>query len=120
MQQLQQNIRTYETDKPLNAAEMQAILGVADSLLKKSSLPCTACRYCVSHCPMELDIPALIELYNEHSFTGGGFLAPMLLETMPEDKRPTACIACQSCEAVCPQQIKISEMMADFAAKLKG
>ena len=67
---------------------------------------------------MQLDIPSLLALYNEHCFTGGGFIAPMVVSTLPEDKRPSACIACRSCEAVCPQQIKISEAMADFAAKV--
>ena len=70
--------------------------------------------------PEQLDIPALLELYNEHCFTGGGFLAPMALMAVPEDKHPDACIGCRSCEAVCPQQIKISEAMADFAAKLNS
>ncbi|WP_243134621.1 4Fe-4S binding protein [Murimonas intestini] len=35
-----------------------------------------------------------------------------------EGKRPNACIGCRSCEAVCPQQIKISESMEDFTKKL--
>ena len=69
--------------------------------------------------PKGLDIPELIKLYNEHSFTGGGFIAPMLIGTLPEEKRPGACIGCRSCERVCPQQIKISEMMKDFAARLQ-
>lgn len=42
----------------------------------------------------------------------------MALMAVPEDKRPQACLGCRSCEAVCPQGIKISEAMADFAAKL--
>ena len=29
------------------------------------------------------------------------------------------CIACGSCESVCPQGIKISDVMASFSAKLK-
>ena len=70
--------------------------------------------------PERLDIPKLISLYNEHSFTGGGFIAPMVLGTLPEEKRPTACVGCRSCEAVCPQQIKISEAMSDFSARLKA
>ncbi|HJF95071.1 MAG TPA: 4Fe-4S binding protein, partial [Lachnoclostridium phocaeense] len=45
---------------------------------------------------------------------------PMVVSTLPEDKRPSACIGCRSCEAVCPQQIKISEAMADFTERLKG
>ena len=119
-QQMQENIAVFEEDKPLDEKEMAALLEVADRMGKKIALPCTACHYCVSHCPKGLDIPALLELYNEHCFTGGGFIAPMALMAVPEDKRPDACIGCRSCEAVCPQQIKISEAMADFSARLQG
>ncbi len=119
VEQMKANIETFETDKPLNEKEMRALLSIADGMLN-GTLPCTACHYCVSHCPKELDIPNLLELYNEHSFTGGGFIAPMALSAVPEEKWPSACIGCRSCEKVCPQQIKISEAMADFAAKLKG
>lgn len=118
-EQMKANIETFETDKPLNEKEMRALLSIADGMLN-GTLPCTACHYCVSHCPKGLDIPNLLELYNEHSFTGGGFIAPMALSAVPEEKWPSACIGCRSCEKVCPQQIKISEAMADFAAKLKG
>ncbi len=118
MTQLRENLHTFETDEPLNTQEMEALLSVADGLLG-AALPCTACHYCVSHCPQGLEIPRLLSLYNEHCFTGGGFLAPMALSAEPEDKRPGACIGCRSCEAVCPQQIQISEAMADFAKKLK-
>lgn len=115
--QLKDNIKTFETDSPLSAEEMEKLLAVADGMLN-GVLACTACHYCVSHCPKGLDIPALLKLYNEHSFTGGGFIAPMALKAVPEEKHPSACIACRSCEAVCPQQLKISEAMKDFAAKL--
>jgi predicted aldo/keto reductase-like oxidoreductase len=118
MEQMAENIRTFEEDKPLNEQEMETLLGIASEMVKKIALPCTACRYCVSHCPQGLDIPSLLALYNEHCFTGGGFIAPMALSAVPEEKRPTACIGCRSCEAVCPQQIRISEAMADFAQRL--
>ena len=120
MEQLVANIATFEEDKPLTNAEMEALLAVAKEMTRKIALPCTACHYCVSHCPQGLDIPRLLELYNEHCFTGGGFIAPMALAAVPEDKLPGACLGCRSCEAVCPQQIKISEAMADFAQKLRG
>ncbi len=117
-EQMMQNIHTFETDAPLNEQEKETLLSVADRMVKQIVLPCTACHYCVSHCPQGLDIPELLALYNEHSFTQGGFIAPMAMAAIPEDKRPSACIGCRSCEAVCPQQIKISEAMADFAEKL--
>ena len=119
MEQMQENIRTYGEDKPLNKKEMDTLMGIAEDMVKKNVVPCTACHYCVDHCTQGLDIPRLLELYNEHAFTGGGFIAPMALSAIPEDKHPDACVGCRSCEAVCPQQIKISEVMADFVARLK-
>ena len=118
MEQMQENIRTFEEEKPLTSQEMETLLAIAGNMVQKIALPCTACRYCVSHCPQGLDIPSLLALYNEHCFTDGGFIAPMALSALPEDKQPGACIGCGSCEAVCPQQIKIPDAMADFAKKL--
>lgn len=114
--QLQDNIRTFEERRVLKQEEREVLFDVAKNMIQKTALPCTGCHYCTSHCPRGLDIPGLLALYNEHSFTGGGFIAPMALGAMPEDKKPSACIGCRSCEAVCPQQIKISEAMADFSA----
>ncbi|MCM1235335.1 MAG: aldo/keto reductase, partial [Ruminococcus flavefaciens] len=118
LRQLQENICTFEEERPLDEEEMDALLGIADKMLQKNTLACTSCRYCVSHCPKGLNIPWLLEMYNEHCFTGGGFIAPMALMSLGQDKLPSACVGCRSCEAVCPQQIKVSEAMADFTQKL--
>ena len=117
-EQLQKNLATFDESKPLNEEEMEALMEIADRMLSVNTVPCTACHYCVSHCPMELDIPHLLSLYNEHAYSGGGFIAPMALSALADDKKPSACIACRSCEEVCPQQIKISEVMSDFAGRL--
>jgi len=118
MEQLQDNIHTFETEKPLNEEEMKTLLDIAYRM--SNGVPCTACHYCTSHCPKGIEIPAMIKLYNEHIFTGGGFIAPMALKAVPEEKQPSACIGCRSCEAVCPQQIKVSEVLADFVKKLNA
>ena len=119
-EQLKANLETFRTEEPLNDAEWKTLLSMAEDMTKNNTVPCTACHYCTSHCPQELDIPTLLNLYNEHAFTGGGFIAPMALSAIPQDKQPTACIGCRSCEAVCPQQIYISEVMADFSKRLQG
>ncbi len=118
-EQLKENIATYESEKPLNEKEISTLFAMGKAMTEKKTLPCTSCRYCVSHCPQGLNIPRLIELYNEHIYTGGGFIAPMALSSLPEDKKPSACLGCGACEAVCPQTIKISEMMSDFSEKTK-
>jgi predicted aldo/keto reductase-like oxidoreductase len=116
MEQLKANIETWKEDKPLSEHEIEELLSIADEETKKGGLPCTGCHYCTSHCPKKLPIPELIALYNEHRLTGGGFIAPMAVGSMPEEKRPANCIGCRSCEQVCPQRIKISEMMKDFTS----
>ena len=115
-EQMRDNLHTFETDRPLAPQELEALRELTEEMLQV--VPCTACLYCVSDCPQGLDIPRLLELYNEHHFTGGGFIAPMVLMSVPQEKHPSACVGCRSCEAVCPQQIKISEALADFAQKL--
>ena len=107
--QMKANIDTFAWD---------ALLALGRQMTSPTALACTGCRYCVSHCPQGLDIPHLLSLYNEHTFTGGGFLAPMALSAIPKDKQPSACVGCRSCEAVCPQQLKISEALADFCTIL--
>ena len=118
LEQLKANIATFQEDRPLSQGELDGLLAAAQDMIGKTALPCTACHYCVSHCPKGLDIPTLLSLYNEHVFTGGGFLAPMALSALPKGKRPSDCIGCRSCEKVCPQGLKISEAMADFTARL--
>ena len=55
--QMQANVQTFEQDKPLTQPEMDTLLDMARGMFSKTALPCTACHYCVSHCPQGLDIP---------------------------------------------------------------
>lgn len=119
MQQLSENIATYGECKPLSELEFNTLLRIADEMTSKDSVPCTACKYCVSYCPQGLNIPWLLELYNEYNYSDGGFIANMALSALDESKKPSACVGCRSCEEVCPQRIKISEALANFAEKTK-
>ncbi len=119
MEQLKANVKTYEENRPLNDEEMQVILGIADEMIARTAVPCTACHYCVTHCPMKLDIPFLLKLYNEAMVAGSGdFIAPMALASLDADKQPESCINCHSCEKVCPQTIHIPEELKKFAVKM--
>lgn len=115
MQQLQENIAIFSETKPLNGEETQALFAIAGKLTAKNTLNCTNCRYCVDYCPMELNIPALIKLYNKHIYTGSDIPAADL----GEEKHPEACVTCGKCAKVCPQKIKIPQMMYELSCKLK-
>lgn len=115
MEQLKENVHTFTEEKPVTEEEMKALMEAADSM--HDSLPCTACRYCVTHCPKGLDIPVLLSLYNDTKFNNT-IITQMAVDAMPEEKHPSACIGCKSCEAVCPQQLSIAAAMTDFSDRL--
>ncbi len=117
MEQLKQNIATCNESKPLNESEMNALLAVAEGM--KNSIPCTACGYCLEGCPMHINIPAMLELYNEMRFSPAMIISARI-ESLPEEEKPTSCIGCGACAAICPQQLDIPKHLADFAEGLKS
>lgn len=114
--QMEDNVRTFEDRRPLTDQEEKVLLDIAKSMY--GAVPCTACRYCCDGCPMGLDIPMLLKLYNEAKFSPN-FNIGMRVEALPEDKRPAACVGCGQCARVCPQNIDIPAALADLNEVLK-
>ena len=117
MQQLSENLETFSTEAPLNEAEWQALLEIADDMIAKKTLPCTSCRYCTPYCAQQLDIPQMIKLYNAQMYPEHAGEVRAEIAAMSEEQKPSSCIGCQACESVCPQNIKISEMMAEMTKR---
>ena len=115
-EQLEDNIKTFSNDKPLSEMEIETLYEIAEGL--KKSVPCTGCRYCVKDCPMGLDIPMLLEIYNDLAYAPGVNTASKV-EFMPEEKQPTACIGCGACVRNCPQNIDIPTKLAELSEMLK-
>ncbi len=119
MAQLEDNLAIFAEDKPLNEKETALLFDIATDMRSAGTLPCTACHYCTEHCPQGLDIPRLLELYNEELLNKGSWVPVFGLMTIEKDKKPSDCLACRSCEEVCPQQLKIADALKDFAARVK-
>ena len=115
MEQMIDNVATFDHYDPLSADEEAVVLDIAEHL--KNSVPCTACRYCCDGCPMQLDIPYLISKLNQIR-AGGGSTVAMQLDALPEDKLPSACIGCGACAAVCPQKLPIPDLMTEMNEEL--
>mgnify|MGYP002595557572 CR=1 FL=1 len=114
--QMEDNVRTFEERRPLTDQEEKVLLDIAQGMY--GAVPCTACRYCCDGCPMGLDIPMLLKLYNEAKFSPN-FNIGMRVEALPEDKRPAACVGCGQCARVCPQNIDIPAALANLNEVLK-
>lgn len=115
LDQVEDNIKTFSNEKPLQQNEMEFLLEIAEGM--KNSLPCTACHYCTSDCPKGLDIPTLISDYNEVRFSPS-FNVGMRMDAVPMEKHPSACITCGKCKRICPQKIDIPQAMHEFAEVL--
>lgn len=116
MEQMIDNVHTFEKSMPLTESEAEVLLSVAESM--KKSVPCTACRYCCSGCPCGLDIPTLLSLYNEMRVSPS-FNIGMTVDSLDENRRPASCIACGRCSEICPQKINIPEAMRLFSEMLE-
>ena len=114
--QMEDNVSTFADSKPLTKEETEVLLKIAESM--KDSVPCTACRYCCKGCPMGLDIPMLIGIYNEIRIIPT-VNAVMRIEGLPKDKQPSACIGCGKCMQICPQNIDIPTVMKDLNERMQ-
>lgn len=114
-----EKIGYYAEPDVLSEKEFDAIVAVGRDIVSKTSVPCTACRYCTPKCPKELDIPTLISRYNEMLYNRDKFefVTTFAMIGTPKDKWMTACIGCGACSKVCPQSIDIPQVMKDFAAE---
>ena len=121
MEQLEHNIEFFDEKRPISDDDIATLLTAAHFDItnsKTGTVPCTECRYCTSKCPQGLDIPELLKFYNENAYTEGGFIAPMRISALDDDKKPSACIGCGACAKVCPQQINIPGTLAAFTEAL--
>lgn len=113
MSQLCDNIKTFSAEKPLDENEKKVIFEIAEGL--KNSVPCTKCGYCVSGCPQGIDIPKMLEFYNEMRIAPTTNIT-MRIDALPEQSQPKSCINCQNCVNICPQGINIPEHLADLVS----
>ena len=115
LEMVKENMGYMKDFQPLNEQEMEAVWKVCDYFKAQNLIPCTACRYCVEGCPMQISIPDLFACrnaktrfdnwntdfyYDVHTQNGG---------------KAGACIECGKCEEICPQHLQIRELLKEVA-----
>lgn len=116
MEHMKENVKSFLYYKDLKKDEEEFLLGIAEDM--KKSVPCTACKYCMDACPMGLNIPLFMEVYNELKFSPS-VNASMRIECLSDDKKPSACIKCGNCSSTCPQHIQIPEILEELSGMLE-
>ena len=114
LEQMQDNINTYDNLQPLNDEEKAIIAKIVDDLNKGGKIPCTGCAYCKEGCPMQINIPEYFKLYNGARDDVDGQKEEYDRLTL-EFGKASACIECGQCEGICPQSLPIIDDLKDVA-----
>jgi predicted aldo/keto reductase-like oxidoreductase len=95
----------------LNSDEMALIAKVHDKYLELRPVFCTGCNYC-RPCAQGVNIPHIFKVYNDGLIHNDYHIAREQYKLWtPEKEYAKHCIACRTCENMCPQQIPISRWM---------
>lgn len=115
LEQIVDNVATFEEEGALTEAEIEVLMKACDLYHKYLVVPCTACRYCTPECPMEIQIPDVLNIYNVYKT--GGWEIREKLDALDSKGKPNDCIGCGACQGHCPQSIQIPEIMAELTEK---
>ena len=115
MDQMRDNTSFMKDFKPLSETEQEAVKKVRKIYLEQNSIPCTACRYCVEGCPMQIPIPDLFHAMNMKKVFRDWHQESVYAELTKEGGKASACVRCGQCESVCPQHLPIRDLLVKVA-----
>ena len=118
MEQVEDNLKTFETFKPLSEKESEEIADIVKTLKGRVQNGCTGCRYCMP-CPAGVDIPGCFSAWNNyHIYQNYSTVKWHWENELGDTMQAKNCIKCGKCEKVCPQKIAIREDLERAQADL--
>ncbi len=121
MDQVEDNLATFEKFRPLSEQEKETIESVVTLINSRVQNGCTGCRYCMP-CPAGVDIPGNFSAWNTyHMYQNYNVVRWNWENQLGESRQAKNCIQCGKCEQACPQKLSIREdlkkVQADLDAK---
>lgn len=122
MEQVEDNLATFENFKCLSDAEEKLIDEVVDILNGRVQNGCTGCKYCMP-CPFGVNIPANFAAWNNyHIYQDYKVVQNKWENEIGEAAQAKNCAKCGKCEQACPQKLSIradlEKVQADFDNKI--
>ena len=109
-EQLDDNTSYMQDFRPLNEDEYLIVKDATKIIKRETQIPCTGCKYCIEGCPKKINIPGYFSIYNNADN------ARKKKEQYDElvksgSGKNMDCIKCGKCESVCPQHLKIRDLL---------
>ncbi len=117
LEQIEDNVATFSGENGLTGEDRALLLQVCEQFRSQVQVPCTGCCYCTAGCPMGINIPEFLKVYNAYKVNGAGALGR--LKNVVSDGQPQDCVGCGACTRECPQSIDIPSLMQALAQATK-
>ncbi len=117
LEQVEDNLKTFEQFQPLSEAELRTVQEVVATLNSRVKNGCTGCGYCMP-CPFGVDIPGTFRLWNTYHMYQNYNMVKWGWEHKDEKALPKNCAKCGKCEQICPQGLRIREDLATAQEEL--
>ncbi len=111
--QVEDNLDIFSRVKPgtLTQQDHAFIREVKEAYLARIAVGCTQCNYC-QPCPEGVLIPRIFAAWNgAYMFDNPVLFENAYRQILKEEGDAARCVACGQCEAVCPQQLLIIELL---------
>ena len=119
LEQVKDNLATFENLEDLTNCELETINNVAQTLKARTKNGCTGCRYCMP-CPAGVDIPNNFSAWNlYYKYESENAASWAVRQVKATEGYATKCVRCGKCEAVCPQHLNIRKDLAQIAVEMK-
>lgn len=117
MNSLQQIAENMKDIAPMTDEETEILQKAVAFIKGATAVECTACGYCIKHCPKHIAIPQYFRLYNEYKRApdDGWKIAPVYDGFSSEHGKASDCIRCRQCENHCPQKLPITQYLPKVA-----
>ena len=122
LEQTENNLEIFDrcTVGAMTDEEKALMDRVREAYLSRTKVGCTGCRYCMP-CPNDVEIPRIFSIWNNRF----QFNEPMkgnwdYKRRIDEGHDASKCVECGACEAVCPQQLNIIELLKQADAEMRA